>query len=184
MSVLEIPEPSLVVLIGISGSGKSTFAAEHFGAYEVISSDHCRGLVSDDPNSKEATVDAFEVLEFIATKRMRAGKLTVIDATSVQPAARKKLIDLARSQDVLPVAIVLNLPEQVCAERNAARGTEGSIAASCDVNTSSSRGRCAGWLVRASARSTSSMGSRTWRRRGSSGSRCGATAAIYAGRST
>ncbi|MBP1158160.1 MULTISPECIES: polynucleotide kinase-phosphatase [Rhodococcus] len=125
MSVLEIPEPSLVVLIGISGSGKSTFAAEHFGAYEVISSDHCRGLVSDDPNSKEATVDAFEVLEFIATKRMRAGKLTVIDATSVQPAARKKLIDLARSQDVLPVAIVLNLPEQVCAERNAARGDRG-----------------------------------------------------------
>ncbi|QBJ98097.1 polynucleotide kinase-phosphatase [Rhodococcus sp. ABRD24] len=122
MSVVEIPEPSLVVLVGISGSGKSSFAAQHFGSYEVISSDHCRGLVSDDPNAQAATADAFEVLEFIAAKRLRAGRLTVVDATSVQPAARKKLIDLARSHDALPVAIVLDIPEPVCAERNAARG--------------------------------------------------------------
>ncbi|CAM2898170.1 polynucleotide kinase-phosphatase [Prescottella defluvii] len=122
MSLVEIPEPSLVVLVGISGSGKSSFAARHFGPYEVISSDHCRGLVSDDPNAQAATADAFEVLEFIAAKRLRAGKLTVVDATSVQPAARKKLVDLARSHDALPVAIVLDVPEPVCAERNAARG--------------------------------------------------------------
>ncbi|MFE3291534.1 polynucleotide kinase-phosphatase [Rhodococcus sp. NPDC059234] len=122
MSVLEIPEPSLVVLVGISGSGKSTFAAEHFGPYEVISSDHCRGLVSDDPNSQASTADAFEVLEFIASKRLRGGRLTVVDATSVQPAARRTLVELARSQDLLPVAIVLNVPEAVCAERAAARG--------------------------------------------------------------
>ncbi|MGW0175013.1 polynucleotide kinase-phosphatase [Rhodococcus sp. NPDC003322] len=121
-SDLEIPEPSLVVLVGISGSGKSTFAARHFGPYEVISSDHCRGLVSDDPNSQAATADAFEVLEFIAAKRLRAGRLTVVDATSVQPPARRALVDLARSQDMLAVAIVLNVPEPVCAERNAARG--------------------------------------------------------------
>src|SRR6478736_9247173 len=100
--VLEIPAASLVVLVGISGSGKSTFAAEHFGPYEVISSDHCRGLVSDDPNSQAATADAFEVLEFVAAKRLRAGRLTVVDATSVQPAARRKLIDLARRHDTLP----------------------------------------------------------------------------------
>jgi protein phosphatase len=122
MSDLEIPEPSLVVLVGVSGSGKSTFAGKHFGPYEVISSDHCRGLVSDDPNSQAATSDAFEVLEFIASKRLHAGRLTVVDATSVQPAARRALVDLARSQDMLTVAIVLNVPESVCAERNAERG--------------------------------------------------------------
>lgn len=121
MSVLEIPDPSLVVLIGVSGSGKSTFAATHFGPFETISSDYCRGLVSNDPNSQESTADAFEVLELVVSKRLRAGRLTVVDATSVQPSARKSLIELARRHDLLPVAIVLDLPESVCAERTLAR---------------------------------------------------------------
>jgi len=59
---LTIPELSFVVLIGVSGSGKSTFARKHFKPTEVLSSDYCRGLVSDDENSQAATKDAFEVL--------------------------------------------------------------------------------------------------------------------------
>jgi protein phosphatase len=118
---LTIPNLSLVVLIGPSGSGKSTFARRHFLPTEVLSSDYCRGLVSDDENSQAATPEAFEVLHFIAAKRLRAGKLTVIDATNTQPEARQPLVALARAHDVLPVAIVLNLPEPVCRERNAAR---------------------------------------------------------------
>ena len=69
MTVYEIPDLALVVLIGVSGSGKSTFAARHFGEYETLSSDTFRGWVSDDPNSQESTSDAFEVLEFVAAKR-------------------------------------------------------------------------------------------------------------------
>ena len=121
MSQITLPELSLVVLIGISGSGKSTFAARHFGPTEVISSDFCRALVSDDENDQAATADAFEVLNFIAAKRLDAGRLAVIDATSVQPAARQSLIALARQHHVLAVAIVLDVPERTCAERNAAR---------------------------------------------------------------
>jgi protein phosphatase len=119
--VLKIPDLCLVTLIGISGSGKSTFAARHFAATEVISSDFCRGLVSDDENDQSATADAFDVLHFIAGKRLAAGRLTVIDATSVQPEARRSLVALAREHHVLAVAIVLDLPEPVCAARNAAR---------------------------------------------------------------
>src|SRR5271154_7182504 len=78
---LTIPELSLVVLIGPSGCGKSTFAAKHFKPTEVLSSDTCRGLVSDDPNDQGATKDAFEVLRFIGSKRLEAGRLTVVDAT-------------------------------------------------------------------------------------------------------
>ena len=121
MAEYRIPELSLVVLVGASGSGKSTFAAQHFGRFEVISSDFCRGLVADDQNDQAATRDAFDVLGYIAGKRLAAGRLTVIDATNVQADARKPLIELARAHDVLPVAIVLDVPEKTCLQRNASR---------------------------------------------------------------
>src|SRR5213596_1033096 len=108
---LTIPELSLVVLIGASGSGKSTFARKHFKPTEVLSSDFCRGLVSDDENDQAATNDAFAVLHFIAAKRLAAGKLVVIDATNVQSEARKPIIALARQYLCLPVAIVFDMPE-------------------------------------------------------------------------
>ena len=115
---LTIPDLSLVVLIGASGSGKSTFARAHFKPTEVISSDFCRGLVSDDENSQAATKDAFELLHYIAAKRLAAGRLTVVDATNVQAEARRPLVALARQYHVIPAAIVFNLPERLCLERN------------------------------------------------------------------
>ena len=118
---LTIPELSFVVLIGVSGSGKSTFARKHFKPTEILSSDYCRGLVSDDENSQAGTKDAFEVLHFIARKRLAAGKLTVVDATNVQPESRKPLIEIAREFHCLPVAIVLDPPERVAHERNQTR---------------------------------------------------------------
>ena len=115
---MKIPELCLVTLVGASGSGKSTFAAKHFKPTEVLSSDWCRGLVSDDENDQNATREAFDVLHYIARKRLEGGRLTVIDATSVQQEARKPLVKLARDCNVLPVAIVLNMPETLCLERN------------------------------------------------------------------
>src|SRR3954469_7231331 len=118
---ITIPELSLVAMIGPTGSGKSTFARKHFLPTEVLSSDYCRGLVSDDENSLAATNDAFDVLYFIAAKRLAAARLTVVDATNVQREARKPIVELARRYHCLPVAIVLNLPEDVCHERNRGR---------------------------------------------------------------
>ena len=118
---ISIPKLSLVVLIGPSGSGKSTFARRHFLPTEVLNSDTCRGLVSDDENDQAATNDAFAVLHYIARKRLAAGRLTVVDATNVQPEARKPLVALAREFHCLPVAIVFNPPEKVCQERNRQR---------------------------------------------------------------
>src|SRR5919198_3233769 len=118
---LTIPELSLVVLVGPSGAGKSTFARRHFRATEILSSDICRGLVCDDENDQMATRDAFEVLRFIAAKRLAAGRLTVVDATNVQTEARQPYVALAREHHCLPVAIVFNLPEQLCQERNRQR---------------------------------------------------------------
>ena len=118
---IELPEPSLVVLVGASGSGKSSFARAHFKPSEVLSSDFCRGLVADDENDQSATQDAFAVLQFIAGRRLANARLTVVDATNVQMDARKPLIALAKEHDLFPVAIVLDLPEALCVERNRGR---------------------------------------------------------------
>ena len=118
---ITIPELCLVALVGPTGSGKSHFAARHFKPTEVVSSDACRAMVADDATDQAATPDAFDVLNFIAAKRLRAGRLTVVDATSVQHEARKSLVGLAREHDCMAVAIVLNMPEALCLARNRER---------------------------------------------------------------
>ena len=118
---ITLPDLSLVVLVGASGCGKSTFARKHFKPTEVLSSDFCRGLVSNDENDQSATKEAFETLHFIARKRLTRGLLTVIDATNVQPESRKPLVEIAREYHTLPVAIVLNVPERICQDRNQSR---------------------------------------------------------------
>jgi len=118
---IRVPELSLVLLVGASGSGKSTFAKKYFGKHEVVSSDVCRGIVSNDENSQSATNDAFDVLKYIISKRLKNGHLTVVDATNVQPESRKGLINLARQFHTLPVAIVLDIPQRICEDRNEIR---------------------------------------------------------------
>jgi protein phosphatase len=115
-----IPELSLVALVGVSGSGKSTFASRHFLPSEVISSDFCRKLVSDDENDQSATAAAFAVLHTIAAKRLESGRITVIDATSVRPEDRKPIVQLAKDHHVFAYAIVLDVPSDICRERNLA----------------------------------------------------------------
>lgn len=118
---ISIPKLSLVVLIGPSGSGKSTFARKHFLPTEILSSDACRAMVSDDENNQAVTKEAFALLHYVAAQRLALGRLTVIDATSVQTEARAPLVALARQHHCLPVAIVLNIPEETCHERNRLR---------------------------------------------------------------
>jgi protein phosphatase len=118
---IEIPDFSLVVLVGSTGSGKSTFAAKHFLPTEVISSDYCRRLVSDDETDQSVTADAFDLVREIAAKRLKHRKLAVIDATNVRPADRKAWIGLARQWHALPIAIVFDPGVDVCIERNKAR---------------------------------------------------------------
>jgi len=121
MSTLKLPDLCLVVLVGVSGSGKSTFAQQHFLPTEVLSSDFCRALVTDDENDQSATKAAFDVLDYIAERRLERGKLTVVDATNVQVEARRSLVELAKRNHVLAVAIVLDMPLELCASRNEAR---------------------------------------------------------------
>jgi protein phosphatase len=116
-----IPELSLVVLIGPSGSGKSTFARKHFKPTEILSSDSFRAMISDDESDQSVNKDAFEALDFILEKRLLNRRLTVVDATNVQPEPRKRLLEVARNYHYLTTAIVLDLPEEMCQAHNQQR---------------------------------------------------------------
>ncbi|MBP1650891.1 MAG: Bis(5'-nucleosyl)-tetraphosphatase(asymmetrical) [Bacteroidetes bacterium] len=118
---LNFPELSLVVLVGASGSGKSFFAKKWFRPSEIVSSDACRLMLSNDENTPDISEDAFELLHFIIAKRLKRGLLTVVDATNVNAQYRKQLVALAREYHILPVAIILNMSDRVCQDRNRTR---------------------------------------------------------------
>jgi predicted kinase len=118
---IEIDDPSLVVLIGAAGAGKSTFAARHFAADEILSSDRFRAIVSGDEANQTATKAAFALLHRTLATRLAEGRLTVVDATSVRRTARQALLRLADAAGVSTVAIVLDLPAATVLARNAAR---------------------------------------------------------------
>jgi protein phosphatase len=119
---ISIPDLSLIVLIGASGSGKSSFARKHFLPTEIISSDYCRSILADDENDQSVSGEAFELLHYIVAKRLKAGRLTVVDATSVKPEDRKPLLQIAKDYHCFAVAIAFDLPAQLCHDRNQQRG--------------------------------------------------------------
>lgn len=118
---ITIPASSLVVLIGPSGAGKTTFAAKHFRPTEVVSSDECRALVSDDEGDQAATPAAFRILQAIVRERLRFHRTTVVDATNVTARSRAPLLATARRYGSVAIAIVFDLPLELCLERNRAR---------------------------------------------------------------
>lgn len=123
--IIEAPDPSVILIAGPSGAGKTTFARTHFRATEILSSDHFRALVCDDESNQCATADAFDCLYFVANRRLHNRRLTVIDATNVRPQDRKGFVELATNFGVPAIAIVLNIHEQVCHERNRTRSGRG-----------------------------------------------------------
>jgi predicted kinase len=120
---LAIPARALVTLVGVAGSGKSRFAARHFRPTEVLSSDAFRAMISDDEADQSVSAAAFEALHLVARRRLEAGRLVVVDATSVTSEARGALLAIARDCGVPAVAVVFDVPAEVC-ERNDAARTE------------------------------------------------------------
>ena len=118
---IAIPAGSMVLLVGSSGSGKTTFAARHFARTHVLSSDEMRAIVADDQNDQSATDAAFELLHAALALRLARRRTTVIDATNVERWARERPLAVARRSGRPAVAIVLGLPLEVCLERNELR---------------------------------------------------------------
>jgi predicted kinase len=109
------------MLVGPAGCGKSTFAAKHFKPTQIVSSDHCRAMICDDPSDQRVTPLAFELMHSIIETRLRLGRLTVADATSLKREDRRPLMRLARRAGFNTAALVFDIPLAVCLARNARR---------------------------------------------------------------
>ena len=121
MARIELRDPTLVVLVGAAGSGKSSFAARWFDPSEVLSSDAFRELLSGDASDQRATKTAFSIIHREVTKRLGAGRSVVVDATNAERHARRALLARAGFAGVPAVAVIFALPREVVLARNAAR---------------------------------------------------------------
>jgi len=119
--VITIPRNTLLVLIGPAGCGKSTFASRHFRPTQIVSSDECRALVSDDQTNQQVSEHAFDLMKFIIEKRLMLGKLTVADATHLNAQSRRPMIKLAEQFGFNSAALVFDVPLEICLRRNAGR---------------------------------------------------------------
>lgn len=118
---VRLPSPSLVVLVGPAGSGKSTWAATWFGRGEVVSSDALRAVVGEGEHDQSASRDAFDVLDVIVERRLRRGLTTVVDTLGLDRRRRRAYRSAARAAGVPCVAVVFDTPVEVCLARNQAR---------------------------------------------------------------
>lgn len=120
--IVQIPDPSLVVLCGPAGCGKSTWAARHFAGTEVVSSDHLRAMICDDPADQSVNAPTFELLHRLVEERLTRLRLTVVDATNLEARARQPLRGLARKAGLPAVLVVFDADEATCLRRDAKRG--------------------------------------------------------------
>jgi predicted kinase len=118
---LDLPAPSLVLLIGPSGAGKTTFAREQFELNQVVSSDELRARLTDDPNDQDASAEAFRILALVLNGRLRRRLTAVVDATNLRPLNRQRLRSLASRYGVPAVAILFDLPERAFYDNNERR---------------------------------------------------------------
>ncbi|MDR1395938.1 MAG: AAA family ATPase [Deltaproteobacteria bacterium] len=119
--IIKLPSFALVCLVGISGSGKSTFARRHFQPTEILSSDHFRALIADDEGDQSVSAEAFSLLYSLAKARLKHKRLTVIDATSTVKSSRRTLLQIARRHQCPAYAVILDLPLPDCLNRNSSR---------------------------------------------------------------
>ena len=151
VTTILVPDPSLVLLIGAAGAGKTTFAARHFAPDEVLSSDAYRALVSGDEANQKVSRVAFSILHRDLERRLLAGQLTVVDATNVEPRNRRDLIRRAHAAGLPVVALVLDLPpaHRAGAQRDPiAPGGRGGRSVAARARPDHGRGR-ASWPARA-----------------------------------
>ena len=116
-----LPDPALIVLVGASGSGKSTWAGAHYRSSEIVSSDALRSVVGSGEHDLDASVDAFDLLDRIVAARLRRGLTTVVDTLGLEPARRRDLLAAGRAARMPCAAVLFDTPSAEARPRNRTR---------------------------------------------------------------
>lgn len=118
---VRIVAPSLVVLVGPSASGKSTWAAEHFEPHQIVSSDALRSVLGEGEHDLRASTDAFDVLDEVVARRLKRGLMTVIDTLGLEEGRRATWQAIAREHGAPCYAVAFDTPAAECKARNRKR---------------------------------------------------------------
>src|SRR5215472_8264381 len=121
MATATVPDPALVVLVGASGSGKSSWAAARYRPAEIVSADQLRGVVGSGEQDIDASADAFALLDQIVAARVRRGLTTVVDTLGLDPGRRQAHRDLARQARLPTIAVLFGTDPAECRSRNRLR---------------------------------------------------------------
>lgn len=113
---ITIPKPSLVILVGPSCSGKTTFSKKYFEDDEIISMD------LNNQGNKKAKENSIDILYNQISKKLEIGKIVVLDSSNLIESTRKVLLRFANEFHILPIAIVFNISEKECLKRNESKG--------------------------------------------------------------
>ena len=112
----------IVVLVGLPGSGKSTYLEQVAPAGGGLSSDAVRRLLADDETDQSIHVRVFQTLRYLLEQRLAIARpVTYIDATNLTPEERGPYLEIGRKWSCEVEAVFLDVPLEICLERNAAR---------------------------------------------------------------
>lgn len=110
----------IVLLVGLPGSGKSTYLAKSGAA--GLSSDAIRGLLADDETDQTIHARVFATLRYLLKQRLAIGReVTYVDATNLTPRERKPYLKIGAAYGCEVEAVYFDVPLEVCRARNAKR---------------------------------------------------------------
>lgn len=109
--------PKFIMLVGLPGSGKSTYIEKYYANTNVHSSDAIREELSGDVNNQDINQQVFELLHKRVKEDLRNGIDTIYDATNISWRRRKAFLAELTKIPCYKCCVLMATPFEVCVDR-------------------------------------------------------------------